>query len=363
MDAKTAAVIRQLIDDNRAMAARIERLEKVKPVAAVNGRDGKDGPDLETVVKAVLAQVPGPKDVDTKALVNEVLAQIPKPRDGKDGRDGQTVSVSDVAAIVLAKIPKPRDGKDGPDLETVVRKVRAQVQNGRDGEPGPQGPKGEPGNDGVSVTDVRLDNNELFVYLDGKKKRAGKIKLPAITAPFSPGNAGGGGVLKTPPDAIRGGLADYNDTATATAPIAVPGGFVDVDLTNDALGEFTNREFLPKGVADIWDAETQTFDFSSLPLGTMVDIRLDLTGVTTSPNQVIQADLVLGLGSGFEYSIPWIRNNVRDSGSAYEGNRYNGIYIGNELTRNNPAKFVIRSSDPIPITVNGWYCKILIRGF
>jgi len=37
MGAKTAAVIRQLIDDNRAMAARIERLEKVKPVAAVNG--------------------------------------------------------------------------------------------------------------------------------------------------------------------------------------------------------------------------------------------------------------------------------------------------------------------------------------
>lgn len=197
MDAKIAAAVKQLIEDNRELTARLERLEKVKP-AVVNGRDGKDGadgvsPEITDIVEAVVAQLPEPEKVDTKAIVEDVVAQIPKPR---DGRDAPTVNVSDVAAIVLAKIPKPKDGKDGrngPDLETVVKRVKAQVQDGERGEQGPPVPPGKPGKDGTSVTDVQLSNNDLFVFLDGKKKKAGSIKVPAASAPFNPGNVGGGG--------------------------------------------------------------------------------------------------------------------------------------------------------------------------
>lgn len=182
--------------DVTALQESVAKLEKVHPIVKEGkpGRDGKDGesPSVEDIVQAVIAQLPEPEKIDTKALIDDVVAQIPKPR---DGRDAPTVNVSDVAAIVLAKIPKPKDGKDGrngPDLETVVKRVKAQVQDGKQGEPGPQGPQGKPGKDGVSVTDVQLNNNDLFVFLDGKKKKAGSIKVPAPTAPFSPGNAGGG---------------------------------------------------------------------------------------------------------------------------------------------------------------------------
>lgn len=187
--------------DVTALQASVAKLEKVHPIVKEGkpGRDGKDGesPSVEDIVRAVIAQLPEPEKIDTKAIVDDVVAKIPKPR---DGRDAQQVNVSDVAAIVLAKIPTPKDGKDGrngPDLETVVKRVKAQVQDGKQGEQGPPGPPGKPGKDGVSVTDVQLNNNDLFVFLDGKKRKAGTIKVPTPTAPFQPGNAGGGGTART----------------------------------------------------------------------------------------------------------------------------------------------------------------------
>lgn len=185
-----------LKSDIVAIKQSIESLEK-KSSLIKDGKPGKDGvsPSIDDIVPAVLAQMPKPKDgksPDVNVIINEVLASIPKPR---DGRDAPAVNVSDIAAIVLAKYPKPKDGKDGkdgrdgPDMATVVKRVKSQL---KDGKQGPRGPAGKPGKDGVSVTDVQLNNNELFVFLDGKKKKAGVIKISNL-APFLPGNLGGGG--------------------------------------------------------------------------------------------------------------------------------------------------------------------------
>lgn len=362
---KLTAAVKQLLTDNRDFSTRLERLEKVKP-AVVNGRDGKDGkdgvsPDIETIVAAVVNELPEPEKIDTKAIVNDVLAQIPKPR---DGRDAPAVNVSDVAAIVLAKIPTPKDGKDGhngPDLETVVKRVKAQVKDGKPGERGPKGDKGEPGKDGVSVTDVQLKNNELFVWLDGVKRAVGKIKIPAVSAPFNPGNAGGGRAIEgTPADNCRIGFVDYNDAGTTTTPISIPAA-TETKLTNDTLGDFTLRDFLPKGISDIWNPATNQFDFTQLKLGDMVDIRVDAILTTTQPNQNFRLALALGVGTPSEYEIPFSGGIVKNAGPV-EASRFNGIYIGNELTLNNPGEFRIYSDDPATIVIRGWYCKILVRG-
>lgn len=217
----------------------VAKLEKVHPIVKEGkpGKDGKDGesPSVEDIVAAVLAEIPTPKDgvsPDAKAIVDDVLAAMPKPR---DGRDAPVVSVSDVAAVVLAKIPKPKDGKDGhngPDLETVVKRVKAQVQ---DGEQGPPGPQGKPGKNGVSVTDVQLNNNDLFVFLDGKKRKAGTIKVPAASAPFNPGNAGGGGSARGP---------------APTVGYTPQGTFISGDLQAGALDTPQTITFGPGGTTD-----------------------------------------------------------------------------------------------------------------
>lgn len=226
-------------EDVSALKESVAKLEKVHPIVKEGkpGRDGKDGesPSVEDIVQAVIAQLPEPEKIDTKALVDDVVAQIPKPR---DGRDAPTVNVSDVAAIVLAKIEKPKDGKDGrngPDLETVVKRVKAQVQDGKQGEPGPPGPPGKPGKDGVSVTDVQLNNNDLFVFLDGKKRKAGTIKVATPTAPFNPGNAGGGGSDRGP---------------SPTVGYTSQGTFVSGDLQAGALDTPQTITFGPGGTTD-----------------------------------------------------------------------------------------------------------------
>jgi hypothetical protein len=186
-----ARAMRRLIEDHKTVTARVDRLETARPVV-IHGRDGRDGnsPDVGEIVRLVLAELPPVESIDVQAIVNDIRAQIPNPR---DGRDAPPVSVSDVATIVLSKIPKPKDGADGisPDADAIIAAVRAQVSDGQRGEQGPPGPQGPPGKNGVSVTDVQLRNNDLFVFLDGKKKKAGSIKLPP--APFRPIGEGGGG--------------------------------------------------------------------------------------------------------------------------------------------------------------------------
>lgn len=337
-------------------------LKAVKPVAkpGKDGKDGRDAPPLEELVAAVLAQIPEPEKVEipTKAeLVAEVLAKIPKPR---DGRDGQTVSVSDVAAIVLAKLPKPKDGRDAPDLETVAKQVRLMVQDGRDGATGAQGEKGEPGKDGISVTDVKVENNSLYVWLDGVKKLAGKIN---VSAPFNPGGGGGGGGDRIGEKAflIRGGFFDYNDLATQSTPINVPGDLSDVDLPNDGLGAFTNKNFPPPNVTELWNAGNGVFDWAELKLGDTVDIRLDLSVTTTAPNQLVIVDLLLAIGSGGDYRINYIRDTFKTVGEK-QVITFEGIYMGDLNTLNFPAKFNIRSDAAATVKVNGWYVRALLRG-
>ena len=202
---KLALAFSKLRGEVQALSQRIDSLPEPK-----NGRDGvspkaediaalvleqipapKDGvsPKAEDIAALVLEQIPVPKDgkdADAQAIIEEVLAQIPAP---KDGKDAQPPALADVAALVFAQMPKPKDGRDGKDGKSpTAQEVAAALPAP---ERGPQGKEGRPGKDGVSVTDVKVEkNNTLFVWLDGKKKRAGKIEVPV---PSVPQFAAGGG--------------------------------------------------------------------------------------------------------------------------------------------------------------------------
>lgn len=156
---------------------------------------------------------------------------------------------------------------------------------------------------------------------------------------------------------INFGIADYNDALTSVTPISILGGTGYVKLTNNALGSFTNKLFLPVGVTDVWDSINNEFDFSELSLGDTVDIRLDILVTTVSPNQNVDVKLVLGSGLG-QYSIPFSNTSFKTAG-IHPINVYNGIYMGDNNTRDNPAEFQIQSDGNCTVVVNGWYCKIL----
>lgn len=164
----------------------------------------------------------------------------------------------------------------------------------------------------------------------------------------------------SPSDVFSGGLVDYNDAATTTTPLVVTGGGADVQLTNDTLGAFTNTAFLPDGVTSLWNTTTNQFDFTELKLGDMLDIRLEITADMSGPNSELDIDLELGIGAG-AYAIAFSRENYKTSG-VKQIDRWNGIYLGDSNTLDNPARFIIRSDTNCNVVVAGWYVKIIRKG-
>jgi hypothetical protein len=162
-----------------------------------------------------------------------------------------------------------------------------------------------------------------------------------------------------PDDNAVFGYADYNDTATAIAPIAVPTGLVETPLTNNGLGARTSEAYLPDGVSSLWNAGTGFFDLSSLGLGATVDIRLDVTVTTTTPNQSVNIGMNLDIG-GSPYNIPFITREYK-SAESHSISVMNGIYIGNSGTMLNPAQLVIKSDAAATVVVNGWYVRVIKR--
>jgi len=163
----------------------------------------------------------------------------------------------------------------------------------------------------------------------------------------------------TPTDNCRIGWFSYTDLATTSTPIVHIGGTETV-LTNDGLGTQTLKTFAPNGVTDVWNASNSKFDWTDLKVGDMVDIRVDITVSTSTTNQEVNLVLELGQG-GFDYRVPFDQAFYKATGT-HPVDRYNGIYIGDANTLDNPAQFIFSSTDNATVVVNGWYVKILIRG-
>ena len=198
---KLARAFTKLLAEVKELRADVQNMPTPK-----NGEPGKPGvsPEPEAIAELVLAQLPEikdgkpGKDADIEAVIKEVLAQIPTPKDGKPGRDAQPPLLADVAALVLAQIPKPKDGVS-PDPKAVAIEAAKLVPKPKDGVspdpkavaalvPVPAPKQGKPGKDGKSITDVRLERNILSVWIDGVKKRVGKIDPPAQPAFAQGGN-------------------------------------------------------------------------------------------------------------------------------------------------------------------------------
>lgn len=152
------------------------------------------------------------------------------------------------------------------------------------------------------------------------------------------------------------GFFDYNDSATATTPINVPNNGTFVYLTNDGLGAFTNKNYPPSGITDVWNATTNTFDFSQLPLGSKMDYRLDLEITTNSNNQEVNVVLELGIG-GFNYDLSVAERSYKTP-KTHKLVVSNFAYMGDLNTRDNGAKFKVSSDGVVTVKVNGWACYI-----
>ncbi len=161
-------------------------------------------------------------------------------------------------------------------------------------------------------------------------------------------------------ETVRMGMLDYNDLATATTPISVPGTSTFIDVTNDGAGPATNKLFKIADVGELWDTGTQLFDWTSLKLGDQVNVRLDLEVTTTSPNQTVIVQLLVAFG-GSPYTLLYSEDNFKDTGP-HEISRMSLIYMGDTNTLDNGAKFQISSDATANLEVRGWALQHFVRG-
>lgn len=152
---------------------------------------------------------------------------------------------------------------------------------------------------------------------------------------------------------LSGGWANYiNGDLT---PIVIPAG-VETKLTLDTAGGAEIETFLPLGVSGVWDSTSSQFDFSSLQIGDMVEIRLDGSLTTTTTNDSFQVNLTAAIGAAGEFTLPFASGN-RFIAGANSVSRYNGLYIGSADVRDNPAEFSAISSDD----ASGFLIDIYVR--
>ena len=173
--------------------------------------------------------------------------------------------------------------------------------------------------------------------------------------PFGQRVAGNGGVL--PDDVCRIGWGSYfNGDQT---PISLPAG-VATKLTLTTTGGSEREEYLPVGVSGLWNSTTSQFDFSSLEIGDMVDIRIDGSLTNTGFNESYALDLQVGIGSPGEFTLPFA-SGVRLFSGISAISRYNGIFIGSENAKNFPAEFLVTPTDAATGFLFDIYIKVLKR--
>lgn len=138
------------------------------------------------------------------------------------------------------------------------------------------------------------------------------------------------------------GLEDYNDTATATTPIAMPLADTWYNLTSDGLGPNSQTALKLPGNKNTWNTTSNQLELDDLTIGDTVDLRIDVDITTTSANEVIELGLRLAAGSGSSFVLSVGRQYFKTAGTEQIVLPY-WFYIGSALVRDNPAELVIKS--------------------
>ena len=139
------------------------------------------------------------------------------------------------------------------------------------------------------------------------------------------------------------GVLDYNDTATTTTPISLAAD-TWTTITNDGLGQYTNKSYKPYEVTELMNSSGQ-IDCSELQLGVGIFIRNDYQVSPNIDGALLEFRYVLGTGAG-EYTLEKIENRLDDGAGKYYRNSLvsDYIYMGDSNTRDNPITLQVRLS-------------------
>lgn len=149
---------------------------------------------------------------------------------------------------------------------------------------------------------------------------------------------------------------DASDAATATTPISHIGAAADTYLTNDNLGPNSNA-YNPESKDVLWKTGTNKFDFTSLKIGDVVFLRVDLEFSNAAAQEVdIYISLAEGQVGAYEKLMTHAYYKTAATGTGLTTSFE--MYIGNNITKNGGGRFRFASPVGSTIRVLGWYYRI-----
>lgn len=205
-----------------------------------------------------------------------------------------------------------------------------------------------------------VNSNDEVVLVDGAGSNVVTAHLPNEWVPIDPATKRMKVVL---PDNISRqwhGWVDYNDTATQSSPLAVVAD-VPKKLTNDGLGQYTNKTYQSKYITGVWNTSTNQFDFSEMQIGDTIDVRIELDLTTTANNQEARVEFHFGVGDPATYTIAASSPLQYKNAGTYKVHAFSGFYIGNSLTLDNPGEVYIVSDNTASVKVSGFFIKYTLQ--
>ncbi len=153
------------------------------------------------------------------------------------------------------------------------------------------------------------------------------------------------------------GMADYNDTSTAAAPVALVAD-TWTTLPNDGQGAFSISR-LPLGVSTLLDPASGALDLTLLPQYSDVLVRPDFTVTPDANNADLEFRFLLGAGAD-QYTLPFSYGRMdRGAGIAYRQSLaafY--VYAGDSNTIDNPVYLQVKLSTSGTVVNAGMALKV-----
>ncbi len=162
----------------------------------------------------------------------------------------------------------------------------------------------------------------------------------------------GSGAWKT---AYTMGWENFDDVGTTGTPIPLTLANTQYVLTNDAAGPVTNSTYRLPGNTSLWNAGTSRFDFTSLDVGDVIEMRVDITPTTSGANHTLDLEMNFSIGGTTPFTLTFDRGTVKTA-STGRIVRYISFFIGSADIRDNPCSITLKSdSTGDSVVVEGWF--------
>jgi len=152
----------------------------------------------------------------------------------------------------------------------------------------------------------------------------------------------------------KGGFANYEDLATITTPIVLTAD-TWTNLTNDKQGDHTTEVYKPAYVTgSLWNTAASKIDFTEVPIGKVVLIKVDFQIVQTANNTILECQIV---GGGHTMQV--LTTEMKSSGDDHHYSVTNMLWVEDAAMQTAGTNIQLKTSNNSQVEVHNIMITIL----